>query len=133
MFDAEFINDLKQSLGALSDNLREPGKRFFLLKRGQHSGAPPQVLAELTASFTVSYVKDTFRNTILFMSFSTDEAFPDIFAQATLCAWGTPDADGEINLYAFDPDQKDAADADGLSPLWRAVAFRVKNERFLTG
>lgn len=103
------------------------GTRTFLLKRNENSGSYTTV-SELTGALFCRYGRT--RDELELLISNSDADFRDTFAQATHIGYGVPDDDGEIYVYEIQQDGRDGTPADGQSPFWKALAFRVPRERF---
>ena len=72
-----------------------------------------------------------FRGEFILRVATTDDDFLDEFAQTSFIAHGTPSDEDSIEIFAINPESRDAIAPVGTSPLWKAFMLnRLKNERF---
>jgi hypothetical protein len=102
--------------------------RCFLLKRLENSSTWTQV-AYLTSGYRVRF-DDNRSESGLFRYATTDVDFRDDWIEATHVAYGVPDGNGYMEVYAFLPEEKDSIDPDGTSVYWSGRIVKVKNERY---
>lgn len=139
MSDAIY-STMSKALGQVNDTLRgvfgRDGAVCYLLRRGEYTGEFEKI-REITSGFYVEYglssrgyIAGDLREDIFLDCADVDEDFPDDFAVATHVAWGIPDCDNRVFVYAMDPEQKDRTHPDGASPTYKAFLTRVQNERY---
>lgn len=132
MSDAIY-STMSKALGQVNDTLRgvfgRDGAVCYLLRRGEYTGEFEKI-REVTSGFYAEYGDRELREDIFLDCADVDEDFPDDWAVATHVAWGIPDCDNRVFVYAMDPEQKDRTHPDGASPTYKAFLTRVQNERY---
>lgn len=124
---------LAKATSQVNDTLRgvfgRDGAVCYLLTRGEYTSEFEKV-RELTKGFYAEYGDKGLREDIFLDLADTDEDLHDDWARATHVAYGIPDCDNQVFVYAFDPEQKDRTHPDGQSPTYKAFLKRVINERY---
>ena len=124
---------MSSAFAKVNDTLRgvfgRDGAVCYLLRRGEYTGELEKV-RELTEGFYAEYGDRELREDVFLDVAETDEDLHDDWAVATHVAYGIPDCDDEVFVYAMDPEQKDRTHADGASPTYKAFLTRVENERY---
>lgn len=105
-----------------------PATRLFLLKRDEHSERLV-LIVELTSAYYVEW--EDVRGQMQFMYASLAAGFADQITRASFLAYGVPDSDGEIEVYAIDPDRRDVVPPSGTEPFWKVFAAKDVQERFI--
>jgi hypothetical protein len=114
---------------ALAPVLLPEGSRCFLLKRGENTSVFSLVGSELTEGWFIDFDENRSESG-LFSYATTDEDFRDDWAQVTHVAYGVPDDDDEIEIYAFAENEKDTIDPTGTSPFFSGRIVKEANERY---
>lgn len=120
---------LAQANDALRKTFSRDGAVCWLIARGEHTSEWVKV-RELTSGFYAQYGDRDLREDIFLDVADVDEDFPDDWARATHVAYGVPDCENEVFVYAFASEQKDRTGPDGASPTYKAFLTRVPNERY---
>lgn len=105
------------------------GAVCYLLRRGEFT-AEFEKVRELTKGFMTEYGDRGLREDIYLDVADTDEDLHDDWAVTTHVAYGIPDCNNEVYVYAIDPEQKDATHPDGAAPTYKALLVRIQNERY---
>ena len=120
-------NELIEEAKRLYDDLRSGDQVCFLIKRAAHSGEFVSVL-ELESGWFISY--DKFRESTLLRVATDSPDFENLSAQSSYVAYGTPDADSQIDVYEISPDRRDRVPPNESSPVWKLYIERLPEERF---
>lgn len=112
---------------ALRNALGRDGSRMFLLKRGGQTERFASV-AEIVSGWQVKF--SDYRQQMQFKVATTDADFADDIAQTSFIGYGVPDDDGEIEVFAINPDRRDVIAPTGSSVYWKVYAAKAANERF---
>lgn len=124
---------MTDAFAQVNDTLRavfgRNGAVCWLLRRGEYTGELEKV-RELVTGFYCEYGDRGLREDIYLDLADPDEDLHDDWATATHVAYGIPDCDNQVFVYAFDPEQKDRTHPDGAAPTYKAFLSRVRNERY---
>ena len=120
--------ELIEEAATLYDDLRSGDQVCFLIKRRAHSDDFESVL-KLESGWFVSY--DKFRESTLLRVATGEADFENLSAQSSYVAYGTPDADSQIDVYEISPDRRDRIPPNESSPVWKFYIERMPEERFL--
>ena len=109
------------------DDLRSGAAVCYLIKRdGQTKRFT--VVIDLVTGWFVS--PDKFREAFSLRYATADASFGDKLAQSSWIAYGTPNADGEIDVYEISPDKRDKVPPSETNPSWKVFVQRFDEERF---
>lgn len=122
----EIIEEFAEAFDEIREELCDEGVRCFLLKRSENSDAFQST--EVENGYYSEW--SDWREATVFSFATTEDDFADIFAAATHIGYGVPDADGEIEVFAFVEDQIDKVMPDGTSPFYKGYARKDAKERF---
>ena len=109
-----------------AESKRKPPRAFLIKRQGQTKRF--SVVLELTTGWFVSW--DRFREAFGLRAAAADASFADKLAQSSYLAYGTPDADGEIDVYALSEDKRDKVPPTETNPAWKIFVERDEKERF---
>ena len=117
----------------LNDSLRAAflpsGVRCFLIKSAPNSGTKWIVVKELTSGWFIEFSE--YRVLFKLLYATLDEAFSDEIAQTTFVAYGVPDADNQMEVFAIDPERRDVIPPTGSTPFWKIYVDKEPKKRFL--
>lgn len=124
----DIIADLGEAFDEIRADLFAEGARCFLVKRREHSQKWVSV-TEIAAGWLVEFSE--YRNQmVLQIAAANETGFENLFAQAGGFAYGVPDADGQLEVFAADPERRDAVAPNGTSPFWKIYGEKAAAERF---
>ena len=104
------------------------GTRFFLLKRG---GQTERFTVQRDVTDEPWYVGyNNYREQQQFEIAVNDSTMADDAALTSYVAWGVPDADNKMDLYAINDSARDKVVPTGPSPTWKLFGVREPSERF---
>lgn len=108
------------------DQLRTGTQVCYLIAHNANSKTY-SIIRQLESGWFVSW--DKFREQFLLRYATLDEDFADQ-SDGSFFAYGTPDADADIDIYAVKEDEHDRVPPTETSPSWKFFLTRVKKERF---
>lgn len=124
---ADIIEANIEKFDALRETFLETEARCFLIKSAEHSGEL-EIVLELLAGW---YFRcNEYRQQMRIAYATLDDSFVNLATQTSFFAYGTPDADGAIDVYKIEDDQRDKVAPNGANPYWKFYVLRVQNERF---
>lgn len=126
------ISGLALKNDALRNAFALDGVRCFLLKRSGNRQLL-EILEELTSGYRVKFA-DNRSESGLFRYASIDLTFRDVWSQASHIAYGVPFENPStvftLEVFNFEPLEKDAIDPDGSSVYWSGRIIKDPKERF---
>lgn len=110
-------------------SMKFPETRIFLLASQEFSDGF-SVITEVASGWFFKWQDE--REQMRFSFASTSRTFHDDLAQVSFIACGIPDADGEIEIFAVDPNarNRDIVAPTGGKPYWNFFARRDSAKRF---
>ena len=102
------------------------GTRLFLLKEKQDAGGYDYII-EITSGHKVKH--DNLRDQLGFEFATLDSYFANRFARTSAIAYGKPDADDAMDVFAVS--ERDKLPPDGKSPTYKCFGNRIENERWI--
>ena len=120
-------DEMVSTQAQIFNDLRSGSQQCFLIKR-QGQTKRFSIVLELETGWFVSW--DKFREALALRVATADSSFSDKLAQSSFLAYGTPDADGSLDVYEISPDQRDKVPPTETSPCWRVFVQRDEKERF---
>lgn len=125
---ADIIDAQIEKFDALRETFLDENARCFLIKRAGETSRFTIVL-ELASGWYFRW--NEYRQAMRLAYATRSEAFADFAAQTSYFAYGVPDADGVIDVYKTDDDQRDKVPPNGANPYWKFYLLREAGERFI--
>lgn len=123
-----------QAFAAKQDALRDifglDGNRVFLLKRDGQSGTKYTSLGELTSGVRIQFDNNRAESGLFRYAVADIDSFRDTWAETSHVAYGVPNDDDEIEVYAFADGEKDRIDPDVSSVYFAGRIVRQPKERY---
>lgn len=120
-------DDLIRQQADLFDQLRSGSQVCFLLEHAPNS-KKLQVVRKLETGWFVSW--DKFRESMTLRIATADASFADDQANSSFIGYGTPDADGDIEIYKMPEDKRDKVPPTETNPSWKFYIEQDESERF---
>jgi hypothetical protein len=112
---------------ALREVFFDEASRCFLIKEGENSSSFVAV-RELASGWYTEWSE--YRGMMKFLYATIEAAFANEIAQTSFIAYGTPDDENKLDVYAIDPERRDVVSPSGDEPFWKVYLTRDAKERF---
>ncbi len=109
------------------DQLRTGAQVCYFLKHAPNS-KKFEVVRKIETGWFVSW--DRFREALTLRIATADAAFTDEQSESSFIAYGTPDEDGDIDIYPMPEDKRDKVPPTETSPAWKFFIERDEKQRF---